>query len=913
MTASPVIVGRSRERDRLCRVVDDLRGGRVAVAVVVGDAGIGKSTLLDQVVAHAVVSGVDVVVGRGEPLTADRPALALLDALDVHLEGGVDTALLQAPVSDPSTLLAQRLADQLDRRAAAGPVLVVLDDVQWLDRASLTLVQHLASRSSATPVGVVAAARPPTPGSALHLLLTGLGERVLTLGPLGADEIDELAAGRLGRAVGPRLRTALDSAGGNPMLVEAILDAAVGGGTVHVDADRVELTGNVGSATPGRAMADQLAVLEPEALGVVQAAAVAGRELRIDVLTRVLRRSPIDVVRHIGAAISGGVLVERDGEVAFRHDLYRDAALATLPEGARQALHVEVAAALAELGAPVLAIADHYARGAEPGDRVAARHLAAAAAEVVGAAPGVALRLCEVADTLAGPGETDLGVRATRLRALAGCGRIGEAERLADSVLHAEPDPALEAQVRRELALTAFIDGRPADASTQMRRVVDLARDDRELARAHAELAFASLLALDRDGARANADLAVRDGQLVGDVDAEVMGRAVLCWQDLWACDLDAADAGADALADVIEAAPPGPWHAVQPWLSVAGARLDVDRDADALEAAERGRHLSIDTGSTWATAVYDALVADVCFRSGRLDDAEHRARAAVDGTALVDGFGVEVWARSTLAHVALTRGGLDAALAELEAAEVALNDGRAQFGLDRLVLAQALAHELAADLQRAHGSYREGWELMQAIGIVHPLPSFAPGLVRTAVRLGVVDDLAAVTERVEAMAATTRVGSHRLLAAHARAWLSPRPDALDVLGELADAVAHPVLAHAAWRDLVELEERVGRADRSVAAARRAAELASGWRIDTPPVDAPRTRGARPRFGIDALTPAERRVADLVAEGLTNAQIAAELVVSRRTVDSHVLAAYRKLEVASRVALTRKMLEVAAP
>jgi DNA-binding CsgD family transcriptional regulator len=82
-----------------------------------------------------------------------------------------------------------------------------------------------------------------------------------------------------------------------------------------------------------------------------------------------------------------------------------------------------------------------------------------------------------------------------------------------------------------------------------------------------------------------------------------------------------------------------------------------------------------------------------------------------------------------------------------------------------------------------------------------------------------------------------------------------------------------------------------------------------GCAVATAPGRRTTTRKVRPQFGPDALTDAERRVALLVAEGLTNAKIAAQLVISRRTVDTQVLSAYRKLGVSSRVGLTRALLD----
>lgn len=919
--APGVLVGREAERRALDDLVDALADGTPGVALLIGEAGIGKSTLLRAATARSATGGITVIAGRGDPLTEDRPALALLDALGIDLGTAAGRSVIEAGLTDPATLLVHRILDALDRRGLDGPVLLALDDVQWLDRASLTLIQHLATRPATTPVGVVAAGRTPLPGTPLHHLVADLGPHLHEVGPLAGPEARAVAEHRLGHAVGPRLSATVEEANGNPMLVEAIVDSLVAGGSIAVEDDRAELRDGGQQAAPTQVIADRLAALSPAVLEVVQVAAVTGRRVRVDLLAEVLGRSPLAVVRLIGDSIAGGVLDDRDGEVVFRHDLYREAALATLPTTGREALHVAVAAALTDVGAPVLEVAEHYALGAQPGNQAAADHLAAAASEVVGAAPAVALRLCEVATTLAVGTADDIGLQVTQVRALAGCGRIAEAELLGRSVLHREPDALLQAQVHRELALTAFIDGRPADATSHMRRAVELVAEGDQRATATAELAWASMLALDASASRHDAEAAIDLGQRVGDADAIVTARALLCWLDLWQVDLAIADRGADTLREVLATAPPGPWQAVQPWLAIAAVRLDLDRFDEAIESAESGRRLALDSGSGWAAPAYETLIADALLRCGRVAEAAERARGAVEGTALIDGFGVEVWARSVLAQTFLAHGRLDDAASEIAAADVALSDGRAQFGVDQMVIARARIQEAEGEVEAAQVTYRAGWELIGAVGIHHVLPAIGPGLVRTSRMAGAVpaddgtDDLVnRVVEHLDATAERTHLASHRLLAAHARAWADPMTADLEELAGLAARVRRPTLCHQVWVDLATLERSAGRTGAAGRAERRAAALAESWGVQGEPTGrGTTTRRARPRFGIAALTPAERRVADLVAAGLTNAQIAAELVVSRRTIDSHVLAAYRKLEVSSRVALTRVIIEEGAP
>jgi DNA-binding CsgD family transcriptional regulator/tetratricopeptide (TPR) repeat protein len=921
------------------------------VLALVGTAGLGKSTLLALAARRARAGSIDVLEAGGTPGTEDRPLAPLLELLDLDPSEDPDRRLVEAPLGDPMVLLVQRAVDLLDRRAEARPTLLLLDDAHWVDTATLLLVQHLAVRSSGPPLAVVLATREPAPGSTLERLVTDLGDSVLRLDHLDDDAITAVAAARLGHDVGPGLAQALRRADGNPMLAVSMLDALVHDGAIAIDDQGAELrkdrpAGGTGSGVD--VLGDQLATIGPDALDVLRLAALIDGPLRFEVLARALRRSPVGVARALGPALDAGLLVEDEDRVVFRHDLHREAVLASMNDQERRTAHARLADVLAELGAPVLAVAEHYAAGASRGDRPAARHLAAAAADVVGAAPALALRLCEAAVALAPGVEGDLGLAVTRVRALAGTGRTAEAEALATQLLATTLDPEVEARIRRELALAAFITGRPAEASQQMGRVVDLAGDPRQRATALAERAWATMLALDGDAARADATAAIELGTAAGAVDAVVMARAVRCWLDLWAADYRAATADADALVQSLEHAPPGPWQAVQPWLAVAAVRLDVDDDEAAITAATTGRRLAADTGSGWAVAVHDALLADLYLRTGELDEAMSAARSAIAGTALVDGMGVELWARASLAHTLIELGDLDAAELELATAEVALDDGRAQLGLERFLLARASVHEARGRLVEAHTTYRSAWELMSAIGIRYVLPSLAPGVLRTAAVLAadaataadpsLVLDPRPMLATLEQIAGPTAPFSQRFHRDHARVWVEGEPLAELLSFDPPEEARRPGMSRAARRDLaavragasrLQLEPAPGTApllgtgsgglDSTAALGVQDGSGSAHGTNGTTPVPTSRAAGdpsvspVRPAADpLVVLTPAERRVAELVATGLTNTQIAAQLMVSRRTVDSHVLAAYRKLGVASRVALTRTILHEVA-
>ena len=167
-----------------------------------------------------------------------------------------------------------------------------------------------------------------------------------------------------------------------------------------------------------------------------------------------------------------------------------------------------------------------------------------------------------------------------------------------------------------------------------------------------------------------------------------------------------------------------------------------------------------------------------------------------------------------------------------------------------------------------------------------------------------------------KAPATSPRRSAIRAFADLARAWRDGDADgAVAAAALMAETPRRPTTA-AMLADAAALLRRAGRASEADDLASRAASLyaACGADCDAELVSATITRRAprlvgRPRFGWDALTPTERTVADLVADGLANRDIAAQLFVSRRTVETHVSAIYRKLEVGSRVELVRLVLE----
>jgi DNA-binding CsgD family transcriptional regulator len=898
------LVGRRRELERIDRLVAALGEGRTDAIVLVGEAGIGKTALADRAAEQARRVGATITIGRAVPVTIEQPLQPVLAALGRIVEPAEAAArsVIEATVGDPVSLLLQRTLGRID--ALDGRTLLVLEDLHWADPATLTLVHHLTTRADARRLCLVATSRPPLPGTPLHHLLAGIDEAVIALDGLDHRDVESLATQRLGRPPGSALASLLAGSGGNPLLVEAMLDSLESAGALVQETAAVDVRSHAGWSATG-AIEAQIASLPPATLEVLQYAAVVGPVFWIDLLVGLTGRRATDLLGVVDPARAAGVVRRDDGSLAFRHDLHRAAVLATLPDSARAAIHLDIAAELQRLEADQLDVAEHLARGARPGNRSAVAQLVTTAANIVDRDPASALRVSELALALVGQPDLPVELKVVRVAALAACGHAAEAELLGQALLRTPLSADVEARVRRDLALAAFVDGRPDAAATHMIRAAAIAPNPQAAAKARAELAWAQFLGLDHRSAAEGAAIGVADG----DEGIRIAARSLQCWLGLWHLDIDAAVQAADAVEATASITAAGEWQVFQPYLCVAAVRLETGDLIAARRAIDAGRAMATRAGSSWAVPAYDATAAAVDLACGDLDAAVVAATAALDATALLDGMGVEVWSRSLLAQIAVRRGDLDAAGRHVEAAKLAASEGRAQLGLDHLVIAEA-------DLLGARGCHDDalavlaaGWDLLSAVGVLYIRAAVGAAFLRAAARVGDTARSAEIAAQLADDAHRAGLPALRVHAACGRMWTEGLPAVGDAVAAAA-ATGRPLLELDTLADAAAVADRVdpGAMQRF---RRSADEIAHRLGIG-PGSPARRRRSARsvrPAFGPGSLTDAEQRVAMLVAEGLTNAQIAGRLVVSRRTVDTQVLAAYRKLGVSSRVALTRLMLE----
>jgi len=384
----PTIVGRDAELDAVRAVLDRARGGAGQVALIVGEAGVGKSRLLKAMADEARRGGYFTMRGASYESDSSIPYAPLLDlvrlfaesaspALVAHVLAPAAAELvtlfpelqsllpetLPAPTSDPDTdkrRLFHAVARTITLLSHTQPVFLAVEDVHWCDDATLDLVFHLARSHSAQSVCIVLTYRGEEVGPRLARLIAEL-ERArlvteLPMKPLGRAEVRAM----LDAIFGPRTNLGNDFVElihglteGNPFFVEETLKALmVAGDLVPRDGgwraqalERVRVP-----RTAIEAVRRRIATLTVPARSIASIAAVTGRRFDFELLRMLSDVDEDELLALVKELIAAQLVVEETGErFAFRHALTREAIYADLLVRERVALHRAVAAALERL------------------------------------------------------------------------------------------------------------------------------------------------------------------------------------------------------------------------------------------------------------------------------------------------------------------------------------------------------------------------------------------------------------------------------------------------------------------------------------------------------------------------------------------------------------------------------------
>jgi DNA-binding CsgD family transcriptional regulator/tetratricopeptide (TPR) repeat protein len=949
-----VLVGRRVELDALQEALAGLETGTQGFVQIAGEQGIGKTRLIAELCALAERLRYLVFGGRSAEFEQAEPFGVFVDALDDYLSSldhreldDLDVELdelasvfpsLARLVGDPvATVPAERyrafqavrvLLGALGRRR---PVVLALDDLHWADAASVELISYLLRRPPRGRVLAVMAFRPAQlPKRFVAVIEASTREsRVvrLDLDPLTPEEARGLLDPGLPRPVSDELYRL---SGGNPFYLGELARAARRGGGDTLGSAAGTGPALIPAAVQG-VLAEEVAVLSPRALALIQGAAVAGDPFEVGLAATVGDGPEGDELAALDELLDADLVrpsaIPRRFE--FRHPLVRHAVYEAAGPGWRIGAHARAAAALAAQGASVGSRAHHVERSARPGDVTAAGLLIEAADAAAGRAPATAARWYEAALRIMPETES---MRPRRVEVFSGLARtlesVGRLEESRAALIEALALVPLDAHAQRVRFMVSCagieqLVGRHGDAQRRLQQALAELPDPAsvEAAGLKVELSLAARFAGDWVGMRARAKEAIEAAASVGARALEANAEALVAFAAAGSdreeivdeLALDRAAELVDELTDE-ELAERNVSALFLGWAEIFLGRFDdadrhLQRGLDLARASGQGQHILMTTGR--------ALVLNI---QGDISEATEVVAAAVEMARLSGNVQVLAWALDTECRVATTRGDLDTAVrcgeqgvalaaglgkpwisapvgsalgvARLEAGdpescrtELLKWGGGPDLPLARLWLRCVCYEALTrAELALGRGDAADEW-VRRAEALDTSLSPLAAAMTLRA-RARVLHAQGAANEAVaksrEAAHIENEVGARvaaaqsRTLEGQALAAADRRDEAITLLQRAeAELAAYGAVRFAdeAARELRRLGRRVTRRGRAVTA------------------------------GDAGLTGRELEVARLVTAGKTNREIAAELFLSEKTVETHLYHAFAKLGVSSRAAL----------
>ncbi|HEX8054499.1 MAG TPA: AAA family ATPase [Thermoleophilaceae bacterium] len=935
-----MLLERESELRDLEREIGEACAGRGRVVLVEGEPGIGKTRLLEVVRERSREHGMTVLSARASELDRDFP-LGVVRQLFEPLLAGADAATRRAllhgaaaaaapllglaapepggaPAADDPSLphfhALYWLAANLTER---GPAALVIDDLHWADASSLRFLQFLLPRLDELPVLVALAARPDEAGSdrrSIDALATDARAVVLRPPPLSEDAVPALVAARLGpdpdRAFCDACRAAT---GGNPFLLRELLRELAADGVAPAAA-AAPLVRQLAPPTVGRAVLLRVARLGPDAAALARAVAVLGDGAPLR-RAAALAELGEDLAAAAAEHLAGAGILAAARPLAFAHPILRSAVYADIAAGERADAHRHAAEVLAAEGAGADAVAVHLLAtepAAEP-RVVATLREAARDALARGAAPAAAACLRRA---LAEPPATDdraaltLELASAELHAgepVAAAEHFEEGARLAG-------DPRVRASCAVEWSAALQAAGRHQESyAVRERAIEDVADADPELALLLETtlIATASLDLARLEWARAR--LRRHDAAAEPATPAGWRLIATQAYVDAMYGDSPAATlaAAAERALGAREPAGAPSGFAGTPFFTAVEVLALADANGPAREALDQAVADARRQGSALAFACSSGWRCMLLARLGELAEAEADARSCAELSLAQGWFALAPPMLGYVLDVLIARGELDDAeriLIEAGAAERAAGDDLTFYPV---IHARARLRAARGDTGGAH---RDMTELARRrarwntdLTLVPPLLA-APELAH--------DDADAARSETAAMLGEARAwGTPRAIGMALRAsglaeggtrGVELLEEAAAVLGESPARLEHA-------RALADLGAALRRANRRSAAReplRRALDLADACGAGPLAERARqelRAAGGRPRrpriSGVGALTASERRIAAMAAEGLSNPEIAQALFVTKKTVETHLGNAYRKLGIRSRGAL----------
>lgn len=913
-----------RGRDAECRQLGDrvqaAATGSGGLIIIKGAVGTGKTWLIESAVKAAVAAGMVVARASYDAKECQAPLTPLLGALGARGRSHALNAL------GNRLLLVDQICGLIEERVARSPLLLVVDDAERVDASNLFLILRLAQRLAAYPLLWLLAVRQEGPDPLPERVLADLesldGATSITLGPLSTEAVTGLVTELAGAPPDAGVLSLVSGVGGNPLAIVELLECLRDEGAIAVRNGCSCLTTAATHETLEQLIARRFEQLSAGTRQLLEVAAVFGRSFAVHDVAKVLAVPASRLLPSLQEARKAGLVVATATEaLMFRNHFIRESLYDGLDEPTRLALHRQIGEMFLERGGAAREAAAHFLEGAHRGDHRVLAALDSAISETIRTAPRSAASLALQALDLTEPADpARLDRTVSAVEALTVSERLQDAEDLAHSSLVLDPTPGVPAaQLRLALAWIHFIEARPAEAVRHAEAVLEQLKLPTEIHGAAEVALLMGLIAqndLQRARMSAEALLAGTDGpdsQLALSAAAITLG--CLAWNEgRLGPALGLVRAGIKR-ADRFtwEGSRPHPRLRLADMLIAIGEFDDAD---NVLTECHEEIELSED-------ALYRA--GPVIGRASLHLAAGRPAEALVDaeaGLSIAQRLGTWLFlprAKRILASITLSRGDLSGALTLLG---TTVEDTR--FATDAIASGGPFVGGQLLELRQGPARCVEALaSVYDDLSSHKPLlieePAAAAWLVRTALAAGDRQRAEAVVACSAQVAADNptfpSVGAG---AAHCRGVLNRDVAALELA--CADH-RHPWARASAVEDAGTVLTEHG--DSAEACERFEKALDSydqiGFERDAARVRARLRRLGirhrhwnhvdRPSWGWESLTDTEVTVTDLVAEGLTNPQVATRMYLSRHTVDFHLRQIFRKLAIGSRVDLTRLALE----
>jgi DNA-binding CsgD family transcriptional regulator/tetratricopeptide (TPR) repeat protein len=882
-----------------------------------GERGIGKSLLLRKAGREAFAQRFSLAAAAADPLGGQIPFFTLQVALgtlpEINRQNG--------PRSGPDFVQSRiaELRERLVRQAAATPVLVCLDDLQWASQETLLALRVLPRELARYPLAWILARTAACPDTSAQLFtsLEAEGATRVTLRPLDTEVVAEMLTEAFGAPPAESLLTLAAGAAGNPLLLANLIDGLREENATRVSDGRVSMASERVPERVGKAVRPWLDVLSVPARRLLGAATVLGRTFRLGDIAEILGETAAALLPAIEETLSAGIVTADEDTFSFRHGLVACAAADLIPRPARGPLHRQFGQMLLGRGDDAAEAGAHLLKAARSGDPASLACLDAGVAQTIRWSPQVAADLALHALQVTHAGDVAALPRAVAAAgALTSAGRPAQAAQIVHETLAHPLPPDSAASLRSALASIMDMRGQAHEAVAQAEKALSLPDphcDLRDYALA-ALLQAAMGLGDERTVGRAAATGVSQGGQADHVVAAARTAQAMISWgegkisQSLEALREAARDGGVS----------PDARHC-QPLLVLCARLIDLRQMASAatvLDAAD-----SRTPQGSLAQIVLFILRGRMHLAGGRLANAAAEGEAAVAAAEAVGADAYASTAHSLLGRIALQRGDPQAAACHIADLPVPLPSAAAVYAPAETGAVAALTCSANEGPSAAIGQIRELCADLPALRrILLGDPAFGAWLVRAALASG--DH--AVAERVAATAVTLteeNPGCETVAAAaaHARGLLAEDGECLAraaaqhqdrwARASAAEDLAVWLACHAGHEQGVEhlcrALEGYGAAGAVADTARVRARLRElgvrrrHWQTDSD----------RPVIGWGSLTSTEHAVSELVAQGLTNQEIASRMYISQHTVAHHLRQAFRKLGIGSRVELARMVAE----